>query len=202
MYVWRLPFVSFAALVTGTALSFVILFLLRARASARNVVLKAVLLACAVASVGISPVFVYLIAARELKFLAVAGIWRHYGPVVYLAPGLAAAFCAGLAHSLIPPRIGARSPVGWRLLFLSVIAIFALLNLANWCSPGWCERFGFPFPYSWWSDGIMIMNGVNLTAGVSRLALFGNGILLVVVLSAIVRGYKRATSLIAWTPPN
>jgi hypothetical protein len=85
---------------------------------------------------------------------------------------------------------------------VSATAIFALLNLANWCSPGWCERFGFPFPYSWWSDGIMIMNGVNLTAGVSRLALFGNGILLVVVLSAIVRGYRKATSLIVLAPPN
>jgi hypothetical protein len=48
----------------------------------------------------------------------------------------------------------------------------------------------------------MIMNGVNLTAGVSRLALFGNGILLVVVLSAIVRGYRKATSLIVLAPPN
>jgi hypothetical protein len=94
MYVWRLPFVSFAALVTGTTLSFLILFLLRGRASTRAVVLRAVLLAWAVASVGISPVFVSLIADRELKFLASAGIWRHYGPAVYLTPGFAAAFCA------------------------------------------------------------------------------------------------------------
>lgn len=65
---------------------------------------------------------------------------------------------------------------------------FATLNLANWCSPGWCARFGFPFPYSWWSDSIGFMNDANLTAGVSILAIAAD---FIVLLGAAVVGARQ-----------
>ena len=70
--------------------------------------------------------------------------------------------------------------------------MFTGLNVANWCSPGWCERFGFPFPYSWWSDAIIIMNGENLTAGHSLIAFLVNISLFLVVVVVLAALYRRS----------
>jgi hypothetical protein len=35
---------------------------------------------------------------------------------------------------------------------------FGALNTANFCNPGWCGRYGFPFPYFTWSDAMITWN--------------------------------------------
>jgi hypothetical protein len=37
--------------------------------------------------------------------------------------------------------------------------LFGSMNTANFCNPGWCGRYGFPFPYYSWSDAIVVWNG-------------------------------------------
>jgi hypothetical protein len=34
-----------------------------------------------------------------------------------------------------------------------------VLNTVNACNPGWCARYGFPFAFYEWSDGLIMMNG-------------------------------------------
>ena len=51
----------------------------------------------------------------------------------------------------------------WRAAALATYAcsgLFGVLNIVNFCSPGWCGRYGFPFAYYEWSDSVMVFNGV------------------------------------------
>jgi hypothetical protein len=76
-----------------------------------------------------------------------------------------------LPFLLLPPVLA--SLIGWRLTRRSdlsatmtrAIAVwawagfFGAMNTANFCNPGWCGRYGFPFPYFTWSDAMIIWNG-------------------------------------------
>jgi len=39
---------------------------------------------------------------------------------------------------------------------------FTTLNVINYCSPGWCETIGFPFPWRAWSDSILTFGEPDL----------------------------------------
>jgi hypothetical protein len=70
---------------------------------------------------------------------------------------------------LLPPALA--SLIGWRLTRRDLSAtmtrpiavwawagFFGAMNTANFCNPGWCGRYGFPFSYFTWSDAMIIWN--------------------------------------------
>jgi hypothetical protein len=115
-----------------------------------------------------STALVHRVVDTELRQLASRGIFVHYGVVFYAGPAIAAASLFVASRWSIPAA--AHGAGRARFAFWTTAFVLTAVNLANWCSPGWCERFGFPVPYRWWSDAIIVMNGVNLSAGESSLA--------------------------------
>lgn len=172
MYIWRLPLISFAALLAFIAVAALWEILAFCRRRCDSDVLRGVLFGAGIAGALLSPLLVHAVAAPELRHLAARGVDTHYSWVFYAAPFLAAATLFYGPRRLIQPLAPQRHRTV--AVFWSTAVTFTLLNLANWCSPGWCAHFGFPFRYSWWSDAIVILNGVNLSAGTSLLALLGN----------------------------
>ncbi|HSP16762.1 MAG TPA: hypothetical protein VLV78_18590 [Thermoanaerobaculia bacterium] len=104
-------------------------------------------------------------------------------------------------HFLFPKRADGAVTRWWRVGFATLIVGFTVLNITNWCSPGWCGRFGFPFAYSWWSDAIIVINGKNLSAGASIVAAVANLIVLVLAALALSASYRR-TGAQAPAPSN
>lgn len=59
-----------------------------------------------------------------------------------------------------------RAPLQYdRLVTVAVVAVFVCLNAINWCNPGWCYTYGWPFTFLDLSDSIVIMNGEVLSQG-------------------------------------
>lgn len=194
MYVWRIPLPLFAAFIASTALALVWLVVFGVRRRARNVVHRGVLLGIAVASSILSPLLVHAIAGDELQEMAKLGVYTHYSTLLYLAPAFAVASLFALSRLVLP--VGGEGPaLRWHLSFWAIAFAFALLNIANWCSPGWCHRFGFPFSYSWWSDAIIIMNAKNLTAGTSYIALGANIALFLFAVAGLRLAYRRSVTV-------
>jgi len=193
MHVWRIPLPFFAALFASTSLAFVWIGVVGLRRRGKNDAFRGLLLAIAVVATILSPFLVQAITGHELEKMAKRGIYVHYSPYVYLAPAFVVALLFGISRLLFPRREPS-SVFRWHLKFWLVAFAFAVLNVANWCSPGWCERFGFPFPYSWWSDAIIVMNGENLTAGTSLIALVANISVFVFVVAALARSYRRSVT--------
>jgi hypothetical protein len=191
MYVWRFPVLSFAILVVTSGLVAVLLLLIELRARNPNSVIRGLLTSTSLLALLASPALVGTLTERELRLLAEHGVWRHYGPQVFAAPLVFAALLLVAAYALFPSREVESQPLKWRFYFLATCLGFSALNLINWCSPGWCERFGFPFPYSWWSDAVLIMNGRNITAGTSKLGLAMNIAILLVSVVLLARSFRR-----------
>lgn len=119
----------------------------------------------------------------------------HPSVVTLWSPGFVAAILLGLAHRLFPcVAVPVRVCIRYRAAFYAAAAAFGVLNVTNWCSPGWCERFGFPLPYAWWSDAVVIINGTNLTAGASIAAFAANLAAFAVAVYAMSRRYQRQRS--------
>ncbi|HKV12914.1 MAG TPA: hypothetical protein VJ725_32525 [Thermoanaerobaculia bacterium] len=172
MYIWRLPLINFAALLAFIAVVawWEILAFYRQRCDRE--VLRGVLFGAGITAALLSPLLVHAIVAPELRYLAARGVDGRSSWIFYAAPPLAAATLFHGSRRLIRPLDPHRDRTV--AVFWSTIVTFTLLNLANWCNPGWCAHFGFPFRYLWWSDAIVIMNGVSLSAGTSLLALLAN----------------------------
>lgn len=126
--------------------------------------------------------------------MARLGVYTHYSPYLYLAPAFGVALLFGICRVMFPRR-GAMSASRWHLTFWLIAFAFAVLNVTNWCRPGWCERFGFPLPYSWFSDAIVVMDGRNYTAGTSLIALVANISSLLFVGAALGRSYRRSVAM-------
>jgi hypothetical protein len=59
-----------------------------------------------------------------------------------------------------------RTPLKYdRLVTMAVLAVFAYLNATNWCNPGWCYTYGWPFTFFDESDAIIIINGEMFPRG-------------------------------------
>ena len=189
MYVWRIPLANFAALLAfcGVVIVWEISALLRHHTSSN--LKRGLLVGVAVVAALISPFLVAVVLERELTMLASRGVYVRIGPVIYVGPAVAAGLL--FAVSRLAVRTGSPSAGLARAVFWVTAATVATLNLSNWCSPGWCERFGFPFPYSWWSDAIVIMNGVNLTAGTSTLAVVADTAILLGAAIVMPRALHR-----------
>ena len=109
------------------------------------------------------------------------------------APAILVSIVLVLLDRLFPSANAPRgATLRYRAALLGTLIALGGLNITNWCSPGWCERYGFPFPYSWWSDAILIMDGRNWSAGFSALALLGNVAAAALAALVLSRAYRRA----------
>lgn len=191
MYVWRIPVPLFAGLVASTGLACVLVGIASLLRHVHIVVVRGVLFSVAVVAAILSPFLVHAITGSELQRMAELGVYIHYSSYLYLAPAFVVTVLFVIDRLLFPRR-GTSPVIRWRMkLWLAALA-FTLLNVANWCSPGWCERFGFPFRYSWWSDAIIVMNGKSITAGTSRIAFVANISVFLLVVAALGRAYRRS----------
>jgi hypothetical protein len=78
-------------------------------------------------------------------------------PLLPLAiPGAAAAFAAWAIQRRRPFPGSANSVAIW-----TWCAIWGAANTWNACNPGWCGRYGFPFPFYSWSDAFITFDGVR-----------------------------------------
>ena len=144
-HVWRVPtvlgviassaLVLFAAMVVGS-------LVIRARKSTATAALAIAILAVAT---------IRRTAWQVARAFPVDVMHVNPGLVGYLAPLLFATF-AFITGDRVLNR-------GWTnrraLLFGAWIIAFTALNVVNYCSPGWCQIIGFPFPWSTWSDSML-----------------------------------------------
>lgn len=191
MCVWRIPLPFFAALIASTSLAVVWIGIASLRRRAQLVIFRGILAGAAVVAAILSPFLVYAITADELEKMFKLGVYVHYSSYLYFAPLLVVTLLFGASRVLFPRR-GSTSVARWHLKFWVIAFAFTVLNIANWCNPAWCERFGFPFRYSWRSDAVIIMNGTNHTAGRSLIALIANIALLFFVVAAVAFSYRRS----------
>lgn len=190
MTIGRFSVLSFALLFTSSVLLVCTLVLVAIRsrtrlAAARGIVTSAIVLVFAA-----STFVVQRITDRETELLAQQGMYMHYATWVFFVPAGAAALLTGIASLLFrghQPLVILR----WRLSCAAACIVFAVMNTANLCSPGWCGHFGFPLPYRWWSDAMLIMDGRNVSAGASWMNLSYDVLCLVGVVGLIVRAFRK-----------
>jgi len=166
----RFTLFSFAWIVTTGALLIVASVCLRVRSLVRNVVVRGLIDVLILAAFGLSPGFVDTLTRWHSRAAVGRGTYIDFSMIGFLLPASFAASVLLLAHLLFPAKIDRRCG-RWRTAFGVGSVAFIALNTINLCNPGWCGRFGFPLPYSWWSDAMLIMDGQNLSAGYSRIAL-------------------------------
>lgn len=189
MHIWRLPLVHLAALLAFVTVAVAWETVAWLRRNAKIDIARGLVVGAATVVAVLSPLIVHVVVEPELRDLAGRGVYVHYGSAFYIGPAVVAAVLFVLSRRSIPS--GAPGAGLARTAFWLTAAILATVNLANWCSPGWCERFGFPLPYSWWSDAIVVMNGVNLTAGTSVLAVVADFLVLLFAALLTSRAFLR-----------
>ena len=192
MHVWRLPLENFASLLAFCALISVWEFLAWYRRRAASDLARGLLLSAGIVAMLLSPLFVQAIVDPELSRLASRGAYIHYGSAIYAGPAVASASLFFLSRQTI--RTGIPGMALARGVFWLTAVALATLNLANWCSPGWCARFGFPFPYSRWSDAILVMNGVNFSESTNTPALVADAAILLLGVTVFPRALIRRTA--------
>jgi hypothetical protein len=173
MSVWRFPLLAFADLVVTATLIVLVFALLTLRAVVRNPVGRGFVFGCVVLALGLAPLGFEAITEREIRLNSAFGVVIDRPPLLLWVPDFFTAGILTLAAVLFP-RLSERRHIRWRFAFVTAALAFFALNLINQCSPGWCGWFGFPLPYRWWSDGVIVMNGTNLTAGTLPIAVFIN----------------------------
>jgi hypothetical protein len=192
MHVWRLPLVNLAALIAFAVVVIAWEVLAWFRRHSSNDIGRGVIVAAGAIAALSAPFIVHAIVDPELRELASRGVYVHYGSPFYFGPTLLAAILFALSRGVVSED--SLRVLRARIAFWATAGILATANLTNWCSPGLCERFGFPFPYSWWSDAIVVFNGVNLSAGTSVLAGSANVIVLVGAAIIAARAFARPPS--------
>jgi hypothetical protein len=190
VYVWRFPVLLFSTFAVTAALLAVSAALLAWRGGVTSRVGRGVLLALVAAMLLASPALVSgTIDALIDQGEGLRKNYVHPSAFVLWAPALLVPAILALLHRLFPPG---GAVLRYRAACMATLVALGALNITNWCNPGWCERYGFPFPYSWFSDAILIMNGRNWTAGFSALALLGNATAAALAAVALSRAYRRA----------
>ena len=197
MYIWRFPFTAAANLFVLAILLPCLSALAGLRTRLTGERARLVIAAALVLCVLVSPLFVSLLFERRVE--ANAAILEAHGQTLSRidpAPGmncLAAIFAAVLAPSAFAFFRTRRA----RGMYLLGGWIFVALNLINACAPGWCEHFGFPFRYYWWSDALLFdETGRNLTAGFSWLAIAANAGCFALAAIALSVATRRARPII------
>jgi hypothetical protein len=179
MYVGRVPLLLLAMLVS-TALSAAALAIAlsyRARVWAVIAPIAGPLLTC---------LPVHWLAATAAR----PGRYDEAPATLVWIPPIAAALLVAISIALFPQREG-RIALRYRFCFVVLALGFAMLNCINWCAPGWCGRFGFPLTYSWFSDGVLVVNGESVSVGWSSGALASNIIIAAVAAAGSAAVYRR-----------
>ena len=97
-------------------------------------------------------------AARIAESVGIDVMYIDPGVAGYFAPPLFAAFAFLVGDRVLDRRWTDRRA----LLFCVWVVTFTTLNVINYCSPGWCETIGFPFPWRAWSDSILTFGEPDL----------------------------------------
>jgi hypothetical protein len=100
-------------------------------------------------------------AASVLWLTALMKVWYRIWYIdlplpILLVPVLAAVLVASVAVKLTHPTRLSRALV----VTYAWAGFFGAVNIFNGCAPGWCGRYGFPFPYYEWSDATLSFNGL------------------------------------------
>jgi hypothetical protein len=74
------------------------------------------------------------------------------GPAAYIAPLVFGGFAFAVGKHMLQ---GTWTNLRAALFYLWLI-VFTGLNVVNRCSPGFCETIGFPLPWQYWSDAILV----------------------------------------------
>lgn len=191
MYVWRFPVLLFAAFAVTAALLAVTAALIAWRDPLTNRTARAVLLALIAAMLVSSPALV----SRAIDALVpeprngLLPAYVHPPPAVLWAPAAIVPVLLVALHRLFP---GGGAALRYRAACIATLLTLGALNITNFCNPDWCERYGFPFPYSRSSDAIVVVDGWNPFAWFSGLALLGNVAAAALAAVALSRAYRRA----------
>ena len=157
MYVWRIPIVLGADLVVAATLLALSVSLLGVRRSLSKAAGKGVLSASIVLTFVLSP----LVVDGLVQYRQRQGLHATYidpSPLSTLVPAIFV-FVVLVTAYIVFRNIAFSGTGRYRFIFYSSAVVFFGLNVINSCSPGWCERFGFPFAYSSWSDAVLSFNG-------------------------------------------
>ena len=200
MYLWRLPFFAAIGIVTSvvTLLGSGLLLYLRSRL--RGQVARGLCSAGAVGTILVSPVLFAKLVEPALMEAALHGTFIDAPPYAVYSPLFVIAVLTG-GWLLFPDRGNATATIRWRIAFTTLMIAFTVLNLANLCNPGWCARFGFPFPYLWWSDAVVEINGKSWSAGTSIAAAAADVAVVVVGSLALSVAWRRASAQTVTPPP-
>jgi hypothetical protein len=171
MYVWRLPLFSFAALSSTAIVVCALAAVLAIRRRIAAPVLRGIVSSVAVVMLLGSPALTEALIRWPVAGAIQGGMYIDPSPLILWLPAIGAVFLLVAARLLFPAAATSGVALKYRCWFVALVLGFVLLNCANWCSPGWCERFGFPLAYSWWSDGMVILDGKNWSAGFSSAAI-------------------------------
>lgn len=191
MYLWRVPLTAFIAWRTAALLVLAVMSLMRARRVRTAAVWRAVFAALSIVIILISPSAVAWMIVAAQRDPSIHRVFVDPSPIVLWSPSILVCLLIGVNELFFPRRVSPLQSDAWRSAYAAIVVSFAFLNVANWCSPGWCERFGFPFAYSWWSDAIIVMNGQNLTAGSSMIAAVLNACVLIGIGAVLSLRYRR-----------
>lgn len=195
MYIWRFPLFAFSDVVTTAALLLVLSSVLEIRGRVRKVAIRGLFLALAVTAVALSPLLVHVIMEPALREHAAHGLYIDPSPFAYSLPAAVAVTVLFLSSLLFPSSASWRNVRAWRAAFAATSLTFLALNLANWCSPGWCERFGFPLPYAWWSDAQLVFNGTQFGSGFSLVILLMDLATFLGLAILLSKSYRRPTTV-------
>jgi hypothetical protein len=193
MYVCRIPVLAFAPLLTTALLLPLCAGLLRWRRVQVSISVRGMSLALMTVALLVSPAVVYeLIDFLPARDRELTRAYIHPAAVTLWSPSVAVPVMLLASDRLFPcVDMSPRVCVSYRFAFSSAVFLFVLLNVVNWCTPGWCESYGFPLPYSWWSDAIMIIDGEYVTAGMSIAALVSNVAVLAFIVRLMFKRYQR-----------
>jgi hypothetical protein len=132
--------------------------------------------------IGSPSVFVMLMEPA-LAEQARRGMYMHVSPLSTWVPAFFAIVVLVAARLLFPLHGNHAHALRWRAAFVASVIVFATLNLMNWCHPGLCARYGFPFAYLTWS--------LNSAGGSHPGAIVANFVVLAGIASILSILYRR-----------
>jgi len=191
MYLGRVPLAAFGTWSSAALLVLAVTCLMNVRRARASGVWCGVFSAFVVATILISPAAVAWVLVAAQRDKGINRVFVDPSPIVLWSPSILVCVLVVANELFFPRRVSPSQRDAWRFAYATIVVSFAFLNIANWCSPGWCERFGFPFAYSWWSDAILIMNGQNLSAGFSVTAIALNASVLIGIGVVLSLRYRR-----------
>jgi hypothetical protein len=151
-YIWRVPTLlgvmacfTLALFAAGVCAS-----IMRRRRDSVSATLITVCLLTLIAIAG--GIALRMTAASIARSLGVRFELFQPGPAAYIAPLVLAAFAFAVGRRMLH---GTWTNLRAALFYLWLF-VFTAANVVNWCSPGFCETIGFPFPWQYWSDVIFL----------------------------------------------